>query len=111
MNLFINSGDAMPNGGELSIEILKKKESDSEYLEVCVKDTGTGIPPDIQEMIFKPFFTTKPKGQGTGLGMYIISQIVRSHNGKIKLISNEDKGTAITITFTGSRNSVQGPDI
>nr|MCU0353679.1 HAMP domain-containing histidine kinase [Cytophagales bacterium] len=82
-NLIDNAIDALPDGGELRIEM----ETDREFVVTRVIDNGPGIPADIQSLIFDPFFTTKPVGQGTGLGLDIAQTIVRRHNGKIILDS------------------------
>ena len=66
-------------------------------IEIRVSDNGTGIPTDIKEKIFQPFFTTKPTGQGTGLGLSLSYDIVKAAGGEIKLSSVDGKGTSFTI--------------
>ena len=66
-------------------------------IEIRVSDNGTGIPNDIKEKIFQPFFTTKPTGQGTGLGLSLSYDIVKAAGGEIKLSSVDGKGTSFTI--------------
>ncbi|MBN1296435.1 response regulator [bacterium] len=100
MNLFINAGDAMENGGSLSISLsVVPDNSHMPFIKIECADTGTGIRAEILDKIFLPFFTTKPKGKGTGLGMYIIKQIVDAHTGKIHVTSIPDKGTTFTLLF------------
>jgi len=91
LNLIINAVHAMPDGGEIRIS----GKSDDSYIEVMVWDTGGGIPTNIQEKIFNPFFTTKE--EGTGLGLAIAYNIVRSHKGKLFFNSEEGKGTVFTV--------------
>jgi len=69
----------------------------AEKVEVRVKDNGNGIPPHILDKIFQPFFTTKPTGQGTGLGLSLSYDIVNAHGGEIKVVSKESEGTEMVI--------------
>lgn len=92
LNLALNSLAAMPNGGELTIQISQGKES----LFVDVIDTGTGIPPEVQSRVFDPYFTTRT--QGTGMGLAICEKIVRQHRGDIAFTTSP-KGTAFRITL------------
>lgn len=91
LNLVINAVHAMPGGGEIRIS----GKSDDSFVEVMVWDRGGGIPSDIQEKIFNPFFTTKE--EGTGLGLAIAYNIVKSHGGKLFFNSDEGKGTVFTV--------------
>jgi len=70
-----------------------------EYVRLTVRDTGTGIPPDVAQHIFEPFFTTKEEGKGTGLGLSTMYGIARQHSGDINLETSPDKGTAFHIYF------------
>ncbi len=65
--------------------------------EICVRDNGIGIPETIRDKIFQPFFTTKPTGQGTGLGLSLAYDIVKAHGGEIRLESKENEGTVFII--------------
>ncbi len=79
---------------EISVEIKKLDEK----IEIRVKDNGDGIPKEIKDKIFQPFFTTKPTGEGTGLGLSLSYDIVnKGHNGTLNVISKENKGTEIVI--------------
>ncbi|MBC7536598.1 MAG: HAMP domain-containing histidine kinase, partial [Ferruginibacter sp.] len=64
---------------------------------ICVRDNGPGISPAIIDKIFQPFFTTKPTGQGTGLGLSLAYDIVKAHGGELKVETKEGEGTTFTI--------------
>ena len=66
-------------------------------IEITVKDNGNGIPQNIIDKIFQPFFTTKPTGQGTGLGLSLAYDIIKAHNGEINVETKEKEGTAFII--------------
>ena len=74
-------------------------------VELSVKDNGNGIPEHIKEKIFQPFFTTKPTGQGTGLGLSLSYDIVKAHGGELKVVSEEGKGTEMKITLLVIKDS------
>jgi PAS domain S-box-containing protein len=102
LNLFLNAIQAMPDGGELKIEVSPVISSSPDrtkqnFIKIAVSDTGTGIPPNIVRKIFDPFFTTKPKG--IGLGLSITYQIIKKHGGTIKVESQLEKGTSIVINL------------
>jgi signal transduction histidine kinase len=82
-NLIDNALDAVADSGR--VEVLAKREQ--QRVVVRVIDNGTGIPPQIQERIFDPFFSTKPVGQGTGLGLDIVRRLVRHNDGEIAVES------------------------
>lgn len=95
INLISNAIDAMPRGGELTINCRRHEE----VIELSIIDTGIGIPPDILSSVFNPFFTTKLSENGTGLGLYIVYEQVQRLGGYITVNSFVDKGTTFIIKF------------
>ena len=96
LNLILNSFHAMErSGGTLDIST----SFDDSGIQIQISDTGCGIPADIRDQVFQPFFTTKDPGRGTGLGLAIVAQVVADHQGKILLDSQEGTGTTFTITL------------
>jgi two-component system, NtrC family, sensor kinase len=93
MNLVINSGHAMPNGGELEISTFRS--ADEMYACAAIKDTGDGISEENLARIFDPFFTTKP--EGTGLGLSISYGIIENHGGRIEVKSRAGEGAVFTV--------------
>lgn len=91
LNLFLNAVQAMPHGGILHISALNRDG----LVEVSVQDTGLGIPQEIKGKIFDPFFTTKENG--TGLGLTIVHQIIKNHQGEIQVKSEFARGTKVTL--------------
>ncbi|MEM7331271.1 MAG: ATP-binding protein [Chloroflexota bacterium] len=110
MNLAINSRDAMPNGGEISIELKNSagyfgndpQHGLNKFVEIVFRDTGSGIPKEIMEHLFEPFYTTKQRGKGTGLGMAQVYGIVSQHDGMIQVNTDESSGTIISICLPKS---------
>jgi len=108
MNLATNARDAMPEGGTLTLR-LDKVTVDSamhhrypemkpgNYIRLVVEDTGVGMPPEVLEHAFEPFFSTKPPGEGVGLGLAQVYGIIRQHDGYIYLESEVNKGTRVII--------------
>ncbi len=93
VNIVRNAVDAMPSGGTLTISSMLSGAD----LEIVFTDTGIGMPQNVLEKLWTPFFTTKAKGMG--LGLSICKRIVEAHNGKISVQSVEDKGTSFTMTL------------
>lgn len=106
LNLVINARDAMPDGGKVSVETYDlivpptdPSKPPGEYVELIVRDTGTGMSDEVREKAVDPFFTTKPQGQGTGLGLSMTFGFVRQSNGHFEIESAIGKGTAIRIAM------------
>jgi signal transduction histidine kinase len=95
LNLALNARDAMPQGGRLLIRT--RRTSGEAHLEV--EDGGEGIPEAIQSRIFEPYFTTKPKGKGTGLGLAVVKRVVERHSGRIELHRREGRGQCFLLAF------------
>jgi two-component system, cell cycle sensor histidine kinase and response regulator CckA len=112
MNLVVNARDAMPHGGTLTITlenvILEKNHPQpGSYVAISVKDTGIGIPPEIQERIFEQFFTTKDVGKGTGLGLSTALGIIKTHGGFVKLDSEIGKGSEFKVYLPAASDRTQ----
>jgi len=100
LNLVFNAMKAMPSEGSLTIRtrnIGRTTEEVHELLELQIRDTGVGIPPENLNRIFDPFFTTNKNG--TGLGLSVVHQIVEQHSGSIRVSSEVNQGTTFTIVF------------
>ena len=93
VNLVVNSIQAMPQGGTLTI----RTSSNKRFVFIIVEDTGEGMSDDVKKQMLIPFFTTKDVGQGTGIGLSVVHGIVTSHGGSIKVESNVGKGTRFEI--------------
>lgn len=96
LNLCLNSRDAMPNGGLLTLAT-RNYHVDQGFVEISVTDTGIGISPEQQEKLFEPFFTTKERGKGTGLGLATVYGIVQQSDGHIRVESSPGRGATFTI--------------
>ena len=95
LNLFINAVDAMPEGGTLTVGVEEEKKTG--FLAVHVTDTGAGIPEHLVNSIFSPFFTTKPTGGGTGLGLSVSKGIIEKHGGSIEVESRIGQGSTFNV--------------
>jgi signal transduction histidine kinase len=93
MNILSNAIDAIEDKGTIRISSSKSNGS----IRVTIKDSGKGIPENIQSKIFEPFFTTKEVGQGTGLGLSICQGIIEKHHGSIEVKSQVGKGSEFVI--------------
>jgi two-component system NtrC family sensor kinase len=93
LNIFKNAKEAMPKGGSLFV---RTSREDDRVL-IYIQDTGIGIPEAVKDKIFDAFFTTKQKVKGVGLGLSVCYGIIRDHGGKIKVESEEGKGTTFII--------------
>jgi PAS domain S-box-containing protein len=100
MNLCVNSMDAMPEGGVLTLRTGARPDGG---VELRVKDTGEGMAPEILAKAMDPFFTTKPVGKGTGLGLSMVFGTMRAHGGGFELRSQPGGGTEAILVFPASR--------
>ncbi|MFZ0819681.1 MAG: ATP-binding protein [Candidatus Acidiferrales bacterium] len=107
VNLALNAYDAMEaDGGKLRVEISRAQHTGTAGVEVTLRDTGPGIPPELSQQIFNPFFTTKKSG--VGLGLAIVSKIVDEHHGSLRVESEPGKGACFRVFFPAAAGPVAG---
>ena len=121
MNLCTNAFHAMrEKGGRLEVELTEAEvsEEDSDpdqpiepgsYLRLCITDTGIGMDETVRQRIFEPYFTTKRKGEGTGLGLSVVYGIVQSHHGKVTVTSQTGQGSTFTVYLPKLETSKAAP--
>ena len=102
INLLTNARDAVADSTHKEIIITCRVESDD--VELTVRDTGSGIPPGLEQRIFDPFFTTKEVGAGTGLGLSITYGIIQDHEGSISVTSHLGEGAAFLVRLPLARD-------
>ncbi|WP_204165424.1 response regulator [Methylobacterium sp. 17Sr1-1] len=115
LNLCINGRDAMPEGGVVALSTRNETVrgstdpnlKDGDYAVIAIRDTGTGIPPEILGRVFEPFFTTKGVGQGTGLGLAMVFGLVQQSGGTIRIDSEVGHGTTVHLYLPRSREAVE----
>ncbi|MFP4163945.1 MAG: ATP-binding protein [Chitinispirillaceae bacterium] len=96
-NLFGNARDAMPEGGSITVELDPEETKNNGTVILRVGDMGTGIPEELKEKIFDPFFSTKKPGKGTGLGLALVRRIIMLHNGNVFVEKSNSTGTVFRI--------------
>ena len=107
LNLCINARDAMPEGGRITLQTANRwldhdvarayDLAEGPYLCLSVHDTGTGMPPEVIAHVFEPFYTTKPIGQGTGLGLSMIFGFAQQSGGQVHIHSRVGEGTSVSL--------------
>jgi len=100
VNLITNAIHAMARGGRITVTTKRK----ANQVSLTVKDTGTGMSPEVRKKIFEPFYSTKPVGQGTGLGLSVVLGIVEDHQGKILVSSTAGKGSKFEVLLPLKQN-------
>ncbi|HWQ08220.1 MAG TPA: ATP-binding protein, partial [Holophaga sp.] len=104
MNLSVNALDAMPAGGTL---IFRTRGVRGGWVEVAVSDSGQGMTPEVLAKALEPFFTTKPKGRGTGLGLSRVYGTVKAHGGSVEIQSAPGRGTTVLIRLPSRAATVR----
>lgn len=117
LNLLLNAQDAMPEGGHLTIETANLR-IDNEYIEdrhedlqpgrhvmIAVSDTGCGIDPDKLEKVFEPFYSSKPAGEGTGLGLSMVHGFMKQSGGTVRIYSEPGVGTTVKLYFKAAERA------
>ena len=107
LNLCLNARDAMPNGGTLTVETTNASLDTTlsrtrgvpggQFAVLCVTDNGTGMPPEVVSRVFEPFYTTKPIGEGTGLGLSMVYGFARQSGGEARIYSEVGRGTTVKL--------------
>ncbi len=112
LNLLTNAGDAMPNGGAITVRALPATLEDKNALLIELSDTGTGIDEADLPKLWEPFFTTKSEGKGTGLGLPICRRTIEEHKGTISISSYRGEGTTVSVLLpaTELEKAEQEPD-
>ncbi len=120
LNLCINARDAMPDGGRITIETgshsfdhaeaAARELPTGQYVSLCVSDTGTGMTPEVIARAFEPFYTTKPLGLGTGLGLSMIYGFARQSGGQARISSAVGQGTTVCLYLPRFHGEVVPPD-
>jgi two-component system NtrC family sensor kinase len=95
--LFVNAVEAMPGGGQLTITLKQPPPPKTGFILIIIQDSGIGIPEEIKNKIFEPFFSTKQESKGVGLGLAVVYGIIQRHQGKIWVESQEGAGTSFFI--------------
>jgi signal transduction histidine kinase len=106
LNLATNARDAMPSGGVLHLTatlareddlVLRRRGASGRFVRIDARDTGSGMPPEVVARVFEPFYTTKPEGKGTGLGMAMIYGLAKQQLGFVEVASEVGRGTTVSL--------------
>ncbi len=120
LNILLNARDAMPDGGTVTVSVdLANIQPDDErfgdvvpgdYIALSIRDTGTGMPPQIRDRVTEPFFTTKDQGKGTGLGLSMVYGFMKQSNGALRIDSEEGVGTTVRLFFPAVDSAAEPVD-
>ncbi len=118
LNLVINARDAMPGGGRLTIATRTQTVlspapeglAPGDYVQLIVRDSGCGMPPEVIDKAFDPFFTTKPIGQGTGLGLSMVYGFARQTGGAVEIDSQPGQGTTVSLLLPRLQATLPAPE-
>ncbi|MBK8978446.1 MAG: hypothetical protein IPM29_21300 [Planctomycetes bacterium] len=97
LNLVLNARDAMPDGGRVLVETRCVTIDAGDMIRLRVQDEGIGMPPEVRQRMFEPLFTTKPEGEGSGLGLTIVARFVEDARGRIDVQSEVGRGTTVDV--------------
>ncbi|HEY9234076.1 MULTISPECIES: sensor histidine kinase [Phenylobacterium] len=101
LNLAINARDAMPEGGALAIRA--REATGGAALELSITDNGQGMSPSVLAQAFRPYFTTKPEGRGSGLGLAMVKRFAQEANGEVEITSAPGRGARVTLRLPTAR--------
>jgi CheY-like chemotaxis protein len=119
LNLAINARDAMPNGGAIHFRTelfhagaayakAHPEVFPGDFVMIEVSDTGTGMPSEVRDRVFEPFYTTKDRGKGTGLGLSMVYGLLKQSGGHVRIYSEEGHGTSVKLFVPVTRSSGGG---
>jgi signal transduction histidine kinase len=97
LNLVLNAREAMSGSGKLVIRTAPARKEDAEFVSIAVEDDGCGMSPEVRRRAFEPFFSTKPVGQGTGLGLMMVERFAREAGGRVELETSPGRGTSVRL--------------
>jgi PAS domain S-box-containing protein len=113
LNLAINARDAMETGGTLAVAVSNRpgRVAEEDMIEIAVSDTGSGMSPAVLARVFEPFFSTKPEGRGTGLGLPQVQGFIEQSNGRIAIDSTPGEGTTVRLSLPRSQVAIAEEEV
>ncbi len=110
VNLILNSFNVLQNGGDIRVKSNRSDDPVQQEIVIIYEDDGPGVPLDQKEKIFDPFFTTKDIGEGTGLGLFMVANIIEEHQGRIELDTDFHDGARFIIRLPDPHKSTPASD-